>query len=283
MKKQHLIVALFVIFSQIVFAQTKNIWFSIGDNIFTKSETTNTQLVYFERVISDSLVEKTTRNYSQKNVTTIKNKYNFAFGFSKSTQISKKWILNYGVGLNMSKFVAFSENIPINSLGEIKFIDTIPNQKYTIIFPKNYKTVNNYIEPDKGVKYFSIDLVFPINMSYKFNNLFSLTTGLELSSSLYAKSSYESSVLELVSETKEEILYKFSIKNIVNNNTDAIQRFGVSTLLQSDFSFNPKLNIALGVNYRINNLLLNNHKNGYSLYETNNKYLRFYIKYYYRF
>ena len=283
MKKQHLIVALFVIFSQIVFAQTKNIWFSIGDNIFTKSETTNTQLVYFERVISDSLVEKTTRNYSQKNVTTIKNKYNFAFGFSKSTQISKKWILNYGVGLNMSKFVAFSENIPINSLGEIKFIDTIPNQKYTIIFPKKYKTVNNYIEPDKGVKYFSIDLVFPINMSYKFNNLFSLTTGLELSSSLYAKSSYESSVLELVSETKEEILYKFSIKNIVNNNTDAIQRFGVSSLLQGDFSFNPKLNIALGVNYRINNLLLNNHKNGYSLYETNNKYLRFYIKYYYRF
>ena len=283
MKKQHLIVALFVIFSQIVFAQTKNIWFSIGDNIFTKSETTNTQLVYFERVISDSLVEKTTRNYSQKNVTTIKNKYNFAFGFSKSTQISKKWILNYGVGLNMSKFVAFSENIPINSLGEIKFIDTIPNQKYTIIFPKKYKTVNNYIEPDKGVKYFSIDLVFPINMSYKFNNLFSLTTGLELSSSLYAKSSYESSVLELVSETKEEILYKFSIKNIVNNNTDAIQRFGVSSFLQCDFSFNPKLNIALGVNYRINNLLLNNHKNGYSLYETNNKYLRFYIKYYYRF
>ncbi len=110
-----------------------------------------------------------------------------------------------------------------------------------------------------------------------------MTTGLELSSSLYAKSSYESSVLELVSETKEEILYKFSIKNIVNNNTDAIQRFGVSSLLQGDFSFNPKLNIALGVNYRINNLLLNNHKNGYSLYETNNKYLRFYIKYYYRF
>ncbi|MBK8722763.1 MAG: hypothetical protein IPL95_10985 [Saprospiraceae bacterium] len=89
--------------------------------------------------------------------------------------------------------------------------------------------------------------------------------------------------MELVSETKEEILYKFSIKNIVNNNTDAIQRFGVSSFLQGDFSFNPKLNIALGVNYRINNLLLNNHKNGYSLYETNNKYLRFYIKYYYRF
>ncbi len=161
MKKQHLIVALFVIFSQIVFAQTKNIWFSIGDNIFTKSETTNTQLAYFERVISDSLVEKTTRNYSQKNVTTIKNKYNFGFGFSKSTQISKKWILNYGVGLNMSKFVAFSENIPINSLGEIKFIDTIPNQKYTIIFPKKYKTVNNYIEPDKGVKYFFYRFSFP--------------------------------------------------------------------------------------------------------------------------
>ena len=283
MKKQHLIVALFVIFSQIVFAQTKNIWFSIGDNIFTKAESNNSFLYYYIKNINDTLEEKTTRSYIEKNVTTIKNKYNFAFGFSKSTQISKKWILNYGVGLNISKFVAFSENIPINSLGEIKFIDTIPNQKYTIIFPKKYKTVNNYIEPDKGVKYFSIDLVFPINMSYKFNNLFSLTTGLELSSSLYAKSSYESSVLELVSETKEEILYKFSIKNIVNNNTDAIQRFGVSSLLQGDFSFNPKLNIALGVNYRINNLLLNNHKNGYSLYETNNKYLRFYIKYYYRF
>ncbi|MBK8722764.1 MAG: hypothetical protein IPL95_10990 [Saprospiraceae bacterium] len=139
MKKQHLIVTLFVIFSQIVFAQTKNIWFSIGDNIFTKAESNNSFLYYYIKNINDTLEEKTTRSYIEKNVTTIKNKYNFAFGFSKSTQISKKWILNYGVGLNMSKFVAFSENIPINSLGEIKFIDTIQKQKIYYYFSKNIR------------------------------------------------------------------------------------------------------------------------------------------------
>lgn len=282
MKKQHLIVALFVIFSQIVFAQTKNIWCSIGNNTFTKAESNKSFLVSFNKDINDTLVEKTTSSIIQKSVTTIKNNYNFSIGFSKSTQITKKWKLDYGIGLNMLKFFAVSETNPF-VLGAIVSIDTLKKVKINTINFKKIRAVNSYTIPENGINYLTFDLVFPIDVSYQFSNFFSIAAGVELTSSLYAKSSYETLYQELVSETDEEIFYKYSNKNIVNNNTDAIQRFGVSSLLQGDFSFNPKFNIALGVSYRINNLLLNNLQNGFSLSETNNKYLRFYIKYNYRF
>ena len=206
MKKQHLIVALFVIFSQIVFAQTKNIWFSIWDNIFTKAESNNSFLYYYIKNINDTLEEKTTRSYIEKNVTTIKNNYNFSIGFSKSTQLSKKWKLDYGIGLNMLKFFAVTEATPLD-LGSIVSIDTLKKQKTTTTF-KKIISVNSYTQPENGVNYLTFDMVFRIDVSYQFSKLFSIAAGVELTSSLYAKSSYETINAEQVSETDEEIFYK---------------------------------------------------------------------------
>ena len=282
MKKRILLYALVPFCIQMSIAQRNSVWFAVGDNFFNTSIASKPTIGYYLQSINDSMAIRKTGYSTLTARTTIQNAFNFSVGISRTKAISKKLGLEYGVGINWMRFTA----VTTNDYAVVTFSDQTDTIKYsTTKFNNNIDKRITYINPlqnpKTGVEYVAMDLVVPISLKYQLSKAFGVLVGAEVNSSLFAKSVIETNDLQKISETKEEVVYRHILTTKVNDNTQAIPRWGLSAVVQGHLNIDPNHTIALGVNYRMTKQLQENQTNTFFIgeaMETNSKFFRFYLK-----
>ncbi len=249
---KNLIIILPLILVHTLFSQNNELWVGYNHFLFTPiHDEKEWQLTSFQQ-LNDSIRVNYLYHSLAQNKIQLKDRIGINIGYNYVRKIKDKTALHYGIGLNYQRFkyditTLYQTTNTLLSVDTVVYYQTIQPSTKQVIFlrPSPDFSFTNEVQ--------NLDIILPCMLEYQIFPQISVLGGVEVWAALFAQSKAKRYTYYVVNETNTVVTYDYRGEDVIDNNTSAVARWGISINGQVAYTINSKNTLSLGCSVRLNN------------------------------